>query len=394
MNTLDLSPEYRAMVERELEPGENVEWIGRASGKYVQKYFWPAFILGLFLIVLGAFVQHTAMKGTQEGRVLGIIFSVTLTTFGLLIFCANLLRRRRTLHTLYIRTDRRALIIRPGRRVTVRTYPPKNLKNTFRREKQGDTGDLVFSVNEHAGDESDFHEEYGFMGIDNPRQVEERVLALANSLPADPQACRRILEAEGQEIEPDVLEASRERIMAELDEGEQVFWIGRPRPTPWAAHAGMSLFGGCIAFPIGCFCLLVGCIALISIIINHEALTAAIILMPFGLLFTPIGGLQLARPLISRAYSRRSVYAITDRRAITIHDDWPYAVIRSYRPEMLEEIYRNDRRNGEGDIRVIWQQWEDYFNKYDAEDLGFLRLKNPRKVERKLRLLAGNFPIK
>jgi hypothetical protein len=240
-------------------------------------------------------------------------------------------------------------------------------------------------------DDGEFLEEYGFMGVENPREVEERVLALAASRPADPEACRQILEAEGQEIEPGVPEASRERIMGELDEGERVFWIGRPRPTAWASHAGLSLFGGLMFFPMGCFLLLVGLVGLISIA-SLDKPASVLVFLAFGLLFTPVGGLMLMRPFVSWICSRRSVYAITDRRAITINDDWPYAVIRSYRPEMLEEIYRVEERNGEGDIRVIWQEWEDYYNKYDSEDLGFLRLKDPRKIERKLRLLAGNYP--
>lgn len=176
----------------------------------------------------------------------------------------------------------------------------------------------------------------------------------------------------------------QEAITRELDPRERVVWMDMPIPRfftpastaaflfaiPWTAFAlfwmsGASGFkmpdfreGGFSFFPL------------------------------FGLPFVLIGIGMLLSPVWARRKALRTAYVITDRRAITFEGGWT-TTIRSYLPANLQDLYRKERRDGSGDVIITRRAWRDAEGDRQTEELGFLRVRNPRDAEEMLRKLAA-----
>lgn len=97
---------------------------------------------------------------------------------------------------------------------------------------------------------------------------------------------------------------------------------------------------------------------------------------------------MLSAPLVAYFKSGKTAYLITDRRAITF-EGGRSAVIRSYTPEKLGEIYRKEKRNGSGDVIIVHRSWKDSDGDRQNEELGFLRVRDAKAVEQKLKTLAA-----
>lgn len=174
----------------------------------------------------------------------------------------------------------------------------------------------------------------------------------------------------------------RDQVDRELERGERVQWIGMPRARfftpgstvaflfaiPWTAFA---VFWVCAAsgFKIPDFSEGVGFFPL------------------FGLPFVLIGLGMLSVPLWAYRKALKTVYAITDRRAITF-EGGRSTTIRSYPPDKLQDVYRKERRDGSGDVVFARRAWRDSDGDRRSEELGFLRIPNPKEVEDLLDHLA------
>jgi hypothetical protein len=102
------------------------------------------------------------------------------------------------------------------------------------------------------------------------------------------------------------------------------------------------------------------------------------VLVGFGLLSTP---------LFTYRRSFKTVYVITDKRAITFSGVWS-TTVRSYPPETLREIYRKERKDGTGDVVISRRAWRDSDGDRQSEELGFLRVESPKEIENMLKSLA------
>lgn len=172
------------------------------------------------------------------------------------------------------------------------------------------------------------------------------------------------------------------RVDHELDAGERIQWIGMPMPrcftpastfaflfaVPWTAFAVFWMYGAA-GFQISDF-------------------KEGVDLFPlFGVPFVLIGLGMLSSPLWAYRKSLKTVYVITDRRAITFDGGWS-TTIRSYPPSKLTDIYRKEKRNGSGDVVISRKAWRDSDGDHQSEELGFLRIQNPKQVESMLNKLA------
>jgi hypothetical protein len=172
------------------------------------------------------------------------------------------------------------------------------------------------------------------------------------------------------------------KVDAELEPGESIQWIDMPISQyftsssigaflfgiPWTAFAIFWTFGAA-GFKIPDF---------------KEGSD----LFPlFGLPFILIGFGMLSSPFWTYRKSFKTVYAITDRRAITFEGGWALT-IRSYPPDKLGDIYRKEKKNGSGDV-IIWRNaWHDSEGDSQSEELGFLRILNPKEIETMLKKLS------
>lgn len=107
----------------------------------------------------------------------------------------------------------------------------------------------------------------------------------------------------------------------------------------------------------------------------------------FGIPFVLIGLAMLSSPLWAYRKAFKTAYVITDRRVITFDGGW-LTTIRSYRPGQLQDVYRKERRDGSGDVIFARRAWRDSDGDRQSEELGFLRIRNPKEVEQMIKKIA------
>ena len=107
----------------------------------------------------------------------------------------------------------------------------------------------------------------------------------------------------------------------------------------------------------------------------------------FGIPFFLIGIGRLSSPLWAYRKQLKTVYLITDRRAITI-DGGRSSTIRSYLPENLKDIFRREHKDGTGDVIITRTAWKDSDGDKQMQELGFLRIHNAKDVETVLKTIA------
>lgn len=96
---------------------------------------------------------------------------------------------------------------------------------------------------------------------------------------------------------------------------------------------------------------------------------------------------MLFSPLWAYRKAFKTVYVITNKRAITFDGGWS-TTIRSYTPDQLKDIYRKEKRDGSGDVVISRRAWRDSDGDRQNEELGFLRIRNPKQIEQMLKKLA------
>lgn len=174
----------------------------------------------------------------------------------------------------------------------------------------------------------------------------------------------------------------RTLIEAELQEGEQIVWIGRPIPhrfgmrslpivlfgIPWTAFA-LFWMAGAAGFKIPDF--------------KHD-----FDLFPmFGVPFVLVGFGMLSSPFWMMRKARNTVYLLTDRRAI-LFDGGFSTTIRSFRPDRLTDLRRVQRPDGSGDL--VFERRSSFGGESDQRqtDIGFLAIPEVKTVEDLVRQLV------
>lgn len=185
-----------------------------------------------------------------------------------------------------------------------------------------------------------------------------------------------------------VLDASIPRhlqdlVERELEPGEEVVWSGMPKPRfftpaataaflfaiPWTAFAVFWMYGA-------------------SGFKRPDFSSPEAFFPLFGVPFVLVGLAMLSSPLWARRNSGKTVYVITSQRAITFVGGWG-TTIRSYPPEKLQDTYRREGRDGTGDVIIAHRAWRDSDGDRRSEQLGFLRVRNAKEVEKLLNELSA-----
>ena len=130
-----------------------------------------------------------------------------------------------------------------------------------------------------------------------------------------------------------------------------------------------------------------------------------VLCVPFFL----IGFAALTSPIWEWQAARKTVYLVTDKRAISIQPGWSSMfsshlrderaismqggwspIIRSYLPDQLKNLYRKQRAFGTGDVIIEIRLWRDSDGDQRSEEIGFLGVRSPREAENMLRQLVEN----
>ncbi len=177
-----------------------------------------------------------------------------------------------------------------------------------------------------------------------------------------------------------------EAIRLELEGGEKVVWVGRPRPWPLVgAELGMFAFG--LAF---------SSFAVFWISGVAQAPKGGPVMALFGLPFLGVGLYVLSAPLRAWSRARGTCYLLTDRRAITREPEFGFAGwtvrVESFDPADLTAMFRAERRDGSGDLvfrEVLIPAGRSGW-KSRKERRGFLSIADVREVERLVRSTLKN----
>jgi hypothetical protein len=179
------------------------------------------------------------------------------------------------------------------------------------------------------------------------------------------------------------------RVNRELGPMEVIRWIEQPIPRYFTTKAkGFFFFG----IPWTAFAIFWTCGAAGFELPDFSEGIKGVELFPlFGIPFILIGLGMLTSPLWAYRSAFKTVYVITDLRAITF-DGGRSTVIRSYPPEKLQDVYRKENRDGTGDVIISTRTWRDSDDQQHSEELGFLRIGDPKTVEHMLKDLAEQRP--
>ncbi len=119
--------------------------------------------------------------------------------------------------------------------------------------------------------------------------------------------------------------------------------------------------------------------------------TAADLFPLFGVPFILIGLGMLSTPLWMRRSARRTVYVITDRRAIVIGGAWALH-IESFPPSRLTDIRRKQRRDGSGDLIFRTEVSHGRNGRTHESHVGFMAVSDVKGVEDLIRELVARSP--
>lgn len=174
-------------------------------------------------------------------------------------------------------------------------------------------------------------------------------------------------------------------VRRELEHGEKIVWMEQPIPRYFTPGAiGLVLF----AIPWTGFAVFWICAALGFKVPDFSKDVGRVIFALFGLPFVLVGMGMLSAPIWIYRKAFKTIYVITDRRAITLESGWT-TTIRSYTPDMLHNIYREEKSNGTGSVILQEEVSTDSDNTTtQTKSLGFLNIRDPKTVEKMLKELA------
>jgi hypothetical protein len=174
----DISRELQSMVDRELEPGESVKWIGMPIPRFFTRASTGSFLFAIPWTAFAIFWMFGAWH--QSENVPFTLFGVPFVLIGFGMMSVPLFTYRRSFKTVYVITDKRAITFTGGWSTTVRSYPPDTLREIYRKERKDGTGDVVISRRAWRDSDGDRQsEELGFLRVDSPKEIEDMLKHLA-----------------------------------------------------------------------------------------------------------------------------------------------------------------------------------------------------------------------
>jgi len=186
-----LLPEpLRALVQAELQPGESLRWLGQPVPARFARAALPAVLFAIPWTAFALFWIWGAAQTTSHAPSLAPrlfpLFGIPFVGVGLGMFASPYWALRRARRTVYLVTDRRAVVL--GSRwlggVTARSFEPEKLGDLRREQREDGSGDLVFGQDVVVGNRGSRRTvDYGFIGVENVREAEEFVRALARHAP-------------------------------------------------------------------------------------------------------------------------------------------------------------------------------------------------------------------
>jgi len=186
----------------------------------------------------------------------------------------------------------------------------------------------------------------------------------------------------------DVPRKFRPLVSPELRPNERIVWIGQPIPWRFVKRfIGAFLFGilwsGFLGFWAN------GLVR--NMLAEKEPGWGALaffaaFLIPFSLM----GVVLLSWPFWSWRKAKRTIYVLTDQRAVVFDANWWQAVtIRSFEPSRLTDVRRVQNADGSGDLEFERTVKTDGEGSLQATDHGFMSIPGVKAVEDAIRQLVA-----
>lgn len=171
----------------------------------------------------------------------------------------------------------------------------------------------------------------------------------------------------------------RDELFRDLEPGEQIIWSSRPNPKAFA-RAGCGIF--VFAIPWTAFAVFWTVTASgMTFWGPNSGLGSFNLFGLFGLPFVLIGFAMLSSPVWLRRKAGRSIYAVTDRRALVkMARLFGGVELQSFYPERLTAMSRTEYRDGSGDL-VFEQFTTRNGSGTTTVKRGFIGVPNVREVE-------------
>jgi hypothetical protein len=160
-----------------------------------------------------------------------------------------------------------------------------------------------------------------------------------------------------------------DRVARELEPDEKLLWAGQPR-------LDLATRPAYLLVPFGCFFTGFSLLWIVG-----AGLMTLGLLAPCGLPFIAVGIGMLASPVWLRSMARKTIYAVTDRRAIVWQPGWFGRVaVQSFTAAGLGQMSRVERADGSGDL-VFQVHTTGYGDNTRTERRGFLAIDHVKEVE-------------
>ncbi len=172
----------------------------------------------------------------------------------------------------------------------------------------------------------------------------------------------------------------------ELESGEKIVWLGQPIAGRFARQAWpIVLFG----IPWTAFSIFwMGAAGGFAILGNGGKFLPGGLFCLFGLPFVLIGFGMLSSPYWMRRSARKSVYAVTDRRAIIFSSGLRGKIsIRSFAPEGLTDLEREQYPDGSGDL-IFTRDIRRTSDSTTTKKIGFMAVPDVKSVEALIRQMV------
>ena len=177
----------------------------------------------------------------------------------------------------------------------------------------------------------------------------------------------------------------QQQLHGELHPGEAVVWAAQPLPRLFRTQSIMIFLFG---IPFTVFALIWLVITGIMGLVGHTAggLAGLLVIFPlFGLVFLLVGLGMLTSPLWLRGQRKRTLYALTNQRAIIFAGRlFGGLSVASFEPQRLTAMQRNQQTDGSGDL--IFEQYVQRINRGPSTvSVGFMAVENVQHVEELVR---------
>ncbi len=180
----EFSYQLREMVENELNEEEQILWGGQPAPKRLAAKKLPLFFFAIPWTAFSLFWMYAAsgfsVPFSGDGFSLFSLFGIPFLLIGIAMLSTPLWAMRNAKRTVYILTNRRAVIFAGGFNTTISSYSPGQLYSTTRKQNPDGSGDILFNteINSLVKNKNINTLDPGFYGIKNVKEVEKLIKKL------------------------------------------------------------------------------------------------------------------------------------------------------------------------------------------------------------------------